>query len=331
MDGPIVRAINFCRPFDRETWCLREVKGGYRKIGEALNLIGSGLFLANIALHGQIYHLISRPPNPLLLWLAGIAALPWLLNSKAQHVLVLIGFGVWFAMEINERDSLAYFGGIENQIILYSLLGLSYLSLGYVLRRTRFEDFAKVTERLGLMAMLTFAYPLTWGIGHGHWLPEVQGWVFTVMCAVALTLVVADTSSLKHLDQQWRWTWGLALAAVVALLAGQFYFDAQSEGIRMMESGYSGIAAVVLFVFCLLQIQVGLRERSQFMINLGTAFIALDIFTTYIRLIDSMSRTGTMFLASGAFLIAFGGYLEKKRRMLMQQIISGGSNSEAIG
>ena len=89
--------------------------------------------------------------------------------------------------------------------------------------------------------------------------------------------------------------------------------------------------SVVLFVFCLLQIQVGLRERSQFMINLGTAFIALDIFTTYIRLIDSMSRTGTMFLASGAFLIAFGGYLEKKRRMLMQQIISGGSNSEAIG
>ena len=88
---------------------------------------------------------------------------------------------------------------------------------------------------------------------------------------------------------------------------------------------------MVLFVFCLLQIQVGLRERSQFMINLGTAFIALDIFTTYIRLIDSMSRTGTMFLASGAFLIAFGGYLEKKRRMLMQQIISGGSNSEAIG
>ena len=56
-----------------------------------------------------------------------------------------------------------------------------------------------------------------------------------------------------------------------------------------------------------------------------------QIITTYIRLIDSMSRTGTMFLASGAFLIAFGGYLEKKRRMLLQQIISGGSNSEAIG
>ncbi|MSU31104.1 MAG: DUF2157 domain-containing protein [Pedosphaera sp.] len=313
-------------------WWLREVMGNYRKIGEALNLIGSGLFLANIALIGQIYHLVSRPPNALLLWLAGISAMPWILRSKAQHVLVLIGFGVWFGMEINERDRFAYFGGNENQIVLYSLLGIIYLGFGYVLRRTRFETFAKVTEQLGLITMLAFAYPLTWGINHGHHLPDEQGWIFIViivMCTVALTLVVAGASSLKHLDRQWRWTWRGALTALVALSAGQFYL-AHSEVIRTADSGYHWIAATVLFVFCLLQIQVGLRERSRFMINLGTAFIALDIFAIYIRLIDSMARTGTMFLASGVFLIGFGVYLEKKRRRLMQQIKPDGANSEAI-
>ena len=42
--------------------------------GEALHLLGSGLFLGNIALLGQIYHLPGDPPDAILLWLIGIAA-----------------------------------------------------------------------------------------------------------------------------------------------------------------------------------------------------------------------------------------------------------------
>jgi len=44
-------------------WWLREVHGQYPKTREALHVLGSCLFLANIALVGQIYHLSSRPPN----------------------------------------------------------------------------------------------------------------------------------------------------------------------------------------------------------------------------------------------------------------------------
>ena len=83
-------------------------RGKYRKTGEALQLTGSCLFLANIALIGQIYNMVSRPPNALRLWWIGIAALPWLLCSKAQHVLLLLVFGVWCGLEVNERSSLIY-------------------------------------------------------------------------------------------------------------------------------------------------------------------------------------------------------------------------------
>jgi uncharacterized membrane protein len=86
---------------------------------------------------------------------------------------------------------------------------------------------------------------------------------------------------------------------------------------------------VGLFVFCLLQIQVGIQERSRFMVNLGVAFIALVICATYLRLIGSMARTGTMFLVSGVFLIAFSIYLEKKRRKLMQRIQTAKTAPEA--
>src|ERR1039457_3651533 len=41
-------------------------RGSYPKTGEALHFAGSLLFLANIALVGQIYHLSSRPGNAFL-------------------------------------------------------------------------------------------------------------------------------------------------------------------------------------------------------------------------------------------------------------------------
>ena len=73
-------------------------------------------------------------------------------------------------------------------------------------------------------------------------------------------------------------------------------------------------------LLCLLQIQVGVQRRSEFMVNLGVAFVALDIIATYISLFGSMARTGVMFLVGGVFLILFGVYLEKKRRALMRQM-----------
>jgi hypothetical protein len=79
---------------------------------------------------------------------------------------------------------------------------------------------------------------------------------------------------------------------------------------------------LALFVFCLLQIQVGLQQRSPFLVNLGVVFVALDILAAYFDLLGSMARTGLMFIVSGVFLILFGVYLEKKRRNLMRQIKS---------
>jgi uncharacterized membrane protein len=85
--------------------------------------------------------------------------------------------------------------------------------------------------------------------------------------------------------------------------------------------GYLG-GTLALFVFCLLQIQVGIQERSPFLVNLGVTFIAFDILAAYFGLFGSMARTGVMFLISGVFLMVFGVHLEKKRRGLMRRMKS---------
>lgn len=310
-------------------WWLREVRQDYRKTGEALHLAGALLFLGNIALVGQIYHLVSRPPNAFLLWWAGIAALPWLLRSRALHVLALLAFGVWFGIEVNHDDSLIRLRD-ESQVLAYSLLGAVYVGFGYVLRRGAFASFAKITERIGLLAFLMFAYPLTWQgfLNNFHHAATGSYWILPALAAVAVALIALGARNLD-LDRQWRWTWGVALAIAAGLMVMAFYMPHEGNwGWHHEFTPVNAAAAVTMFVFCLLQIQVGLQERSPFLVNLGILFIALDIIAAYIGLFGTMARTGLMFVVSGVFLIVFGVYLEKKRRKLMKQIKTAKTGTE---
>ncbi len=315
--------------FHASGWWLREVQGIYRKTGEALQLIGSCLFLANIALIGQIYNIVSRPPDAFLLWWLGIAALPWLLRSKAQHILLLLAFGIWFGLEINQRDSMIFCGSDEHQLMVYALLGLIYLGAGYWLRRGSFAEFAPLTEKLGLFAFLVFVYPLTWKDFFGGWEnPEIRQWVFPTLGVLALLLPAIGLKNLTALTRQWRWTWFAALLGMTLFMTTVWFGCWQlnhATGARYLYWGESWsylAGTLALFVFCLLQIQVGLREGSPFLVNLGVVFIALDIIAAYCDLLGSMARTGLMFVVSGVFLILFGVYLERKRRALMKQIES---------
>jgi hypothetical protein len=245
------------------------------------------------------------------------------LRSKAQHLLALIAFGVWFGFEVNQEDSLIRLRD-ECQVLAYSLLGLVYVGLGYTLRRSAFANFAKVTERLGLLLFFIFVYPLTWqGFLDGSY------WILPALAVVVIALVAFGARKLE-LDRQWRWTWGLTLGTAAALVALSFYVPHERIwGWNNNLSPVNAFAAFGLFVFCLLQIQVGLQERSAFLVNVGVVFIALDIIASYIGLFGTMARTGLMFVVSGVFLLAFGVYLEKKRRALLKQIKTAKAGTEA--
>ena len=123
------------------------------------------------------------------------------------------------------------------------------------------------------------------------------------------------------LTRQWRFTWAGALAVAAGLLVAAFFAPREQHWYWTNSfNTVNATAVLALFVFCLLQIQVGLQQRSRFLVNLGVAFIGLDIISAYFGLFGTMARTGLMFVVSGVFLILFGVYLEKKRRSMMRQI-----------
>jgi uncharacterized membrane protein len=303
-------------------WWLRDARKSYPKTGEALHFAGSLLFLGNIALVGQIYHLSSRPANAFLLWWLGIAALPWLLRSAAQFALLLLGIGIWFGVEINDSTSLIRFDD-EHQVLAYALLGLVFTGFGFLLRRGTDKNFSVVAETFGLLAFSMFSYPLTWAgfLSWGYRHAELNPWILPALGTVAALLVALGCRNLTTLSVQWRITWAATLAGAAALLVAAHFVPQQRE---WHWFGYmtplNTVAAVAIFIYGLLQVQVGVQERSRFLVNLGVLFIALDIIATYIGLFGSMAFTGMMFIISGVFLMVFAVFLEKKRRKLMRQI-----------
>jgi uncharacterized membrane protein len=306
-------------------WQLRTSGGKYPKTGEALHFLGALLFLANIAMVGQIYHLSSHTPNAFLLWWAGIATLPWILRSPALHVLSLVSFGTWFGCEMWSDGGWFAVGGATSHPLNFALLGLGYLGFGYTLRRFNQLEFAPVTEQIGLWTLHCLLWPLTWGdLYLEEWNHDSSqpGWLFAALSVAGLGLVALGLSGDRRLSQQWRRVWGCTLAGVVALAGAAIFVDWMPDQWWRFNhgSGFNGIAAIVLIAFCLVQIQVGVQLRARHMVNMGILFIALNLIATYLVLIGSMAQTGLMFVVSGVFLIAFGIYLEKKRRGLMQRI-----------
>lgn len=299
---------------------LRSTSGAYPKAGEALHMAGSILFLANIALVGQIYNLSADPAGAFLVWSIGIAALPWILNSAAQFILLLVGMGIWFCMELGDPAGL-FVAGEEIRILPFlTLLGVVYVGLGHWIRRAdRWHAFAGSAERIGLLILQTFLFPLTWGIMdiHGSPPPTSEWMVFTLIAVVALLMVFYGLAADQDLNEQWKVTWRLSLAGIVLLAATVWIYGWQAA---LPMGAVQWITALVLAVFCLIEIQVGLQSRSPFMVNTGLVFFALTVGAVYFELIGTMANTGLMFLISGLFLIAFAIYLEKKRRGMMARI-----------
>jgi uncharacterized membrane protein len=297
--------------------------GRHPLLTEALHLIGSVMFLANIALVGQIYNLHSRTPNAILLWLLGIAPLAWILRSKAQHILTLGVVALWLGLELNEPGSLLYFGGEARQLMFYVIIGVTLSGLGLLLQRSRVPEFGPSTEGFGILMLLAASYPLAIGPYYGFNVVTRSAWTacaIATACA-ALLLVASAAKSRLIPDRQWRWTWAAAQAGVLCLawvgLAVKhdgYWYDLQRS------TGPHWIAAPALFLFCLLQAQVGLLRRAPWLVNMAVAFIGLHIITAYFQLFGSMQNTGMMFLTTGALLIGLAIYLERKRRWMLKRM-----------
>lgn len=307
-------------------YACREGAGNRPRTAEALHFAGALLFLGNIALVGQIYHLESRAPDAWLLWWLGIAGLPWVLRSRPLHLLALVSFLVWFGAECWSSGGWFHFGGQGFPTLLFVLVGLAWYGAGRWLHTTRWRLFAHDTEKAGLGLALLFSIPLSSHLvlrevfgpfGDGSTLP------FWILAGIAIAALTAGLRSDPRLTGQWRVAWGAALGALLLLLATVTLCGGLVPEIldrSTLARALGGLGALVLFAFALIQVRVGVLVGSEWMVNQAILLLAAVVVSTYLGLIGSMADTGAFFVVSGILLIGFAAFLERRRRAWLRAV-----------
>lgn len=306
-------------------WRLKISPGQSPKLGDACLMMGAVLFLLGIALVSQIFHIDSRPSNGVLLWWAGIAAVPWLMHAKGAQLLSVVAGLTWFGMECEAHDSWLQLTVRSDQwhgdtfyhfIAAGFLVGAVILLFGAGLRRGRYTDFAGLHEILGLCAMGATLYALgfTWTVhSWNHHVMQAARWQPVAVLALAVLAVGGWAFARNYTGV--RQTFWFLLTGIVPVAAHLL-------GIELTDSGWlwGAFSSVGMFVLNLGMIRIGLAEGRESWINLGMAGIALNVVTRYFLLFGTMLEGGVFFIVTGLLILTLGYGLERKRRSLVGEL-----------
>jgi succinate dehydrogenase hydrophobic anchor subunit len=305
-------------------WRLKVSPGNYPKTGEACLMAGAVFFFLGIALVSQIFHLESRPPNGVLLWWAGILIPPWLCRARgAQFMSALAGL-LWLGLELGSDDSWMRLRAFDHAwydsgYLLSSAgfpVGAALVFFGLGLRRSNYEYFAGLHEKLGLLLACVALYVIGFGWSSHGWSYEAvyaARWQ-SVVFLLLLTLVATGWAWLRNYAEFKPLVWSLlpGLIPVIGLLGGFDLYDS-----RWL---WGGLACVTLFVLNLGMIRLGVATGREGWINLGIGFIALNIVTRYFLLFGTLLQGGVFFIVTGLLVLGLGWILERKRRSLVAAV-----------
>lgn len=304
----------------RAGWNFGGTKQIYPLLAEVFHFVGAGLFLANIALVGQVYQLSARAPNAVLFWLGGIIPLVWILRSLSIHVLTLGGFLVWIGMEINAQDGWLHFASHASQLGIFAGVGTLLYGWGLALKRTSHRSLALPTQVFGMVTLHLSLWPM---IVAGSDIASGASMIsMAVPALVGLGLIASETRRMSELSAQWRNSWLAVLTGWLVIAAVWMFLDFDSRNYRFfghMSFGQA-IAAIMLVAGSLVQMRLAEELREPWLVNVGVVTTGYAIITTFGMLVGSMMNTGLIFLVGGAGILGLGFLLEKKRRAAIQRM-----------
>lgn len=302
---------------------LKFQRADFPKLGEALIMAGCVLFLLGIALVSQIFHLGGRAGNAVLVWMAGIAAIPFLARAKGAFFVLLVAVYSWLVIESTVRDGWLRLAASPDSSAGFSL---PFVLLGGSLALywaasfwpEAWQGFARMQQAWPLAVICGTVYAA--GFTHKSWWNHDGGLLREPALLLVAVAVLAGALAAWRNWGKWRLLspW-LVLAAAPALIA---LGNLLGNDVRIATSALSWITLLVLNVF---MARAGLSQGRPWLVNVALAFIALNLFTRYFDIFSSMLNQGLMFLVSGAVVLSLGWYLERKRRALLGVIRRGGA------
>ena len=300
---------------------LRDRTASRPRVGEALYLLGVLLFGASLFLVGQMYNVEAHDPLALLLWAGGAVATALVVRSRAIAAVAVLIFTSWIgwefglALEDAGSDSFTAFPVVA---LLYggALYGLATFAQARIradwLASSGFPESGRgVGLPVGAAGLFVFTFA---DAAHelGKAGDDVTGWLlagFVLLAVLAFAGVAALAVSGRPSG---RYEAGMLAAAAGSMLVAVLV-------------GGNGDAWAVLFnvLFAALALGVvyaGFLSDEAWLVNLGVAFVAIDLVARYFDVFWSALPRSVGMIGAGLLVLGIAYVLERQRKRLLRRM-----------
>ena len=300
---------------------LRERTGSRPRVGEALYLLGVVLFGASLFLVGQMYNVQAHDPLALLLWSGGAGATALVVRSRAVAATAVLIFTAWvgfeFGLALDDAGGDA-FAAFPVVAVFYggALYGLATAAQARI-REHWFASsgFPESCRGVGLPVAAAGLFVFTFSEAADELAQGTEGLDGLVLAGFVLLAVLAFAGAgalaLSHRPSG-RYE-GAALAAVLVTML-----------VAMTAGGNGDLYALIFNVLfaavALGVIYAGYLSDEPWLVNLGVAFVAVDLIARYFDVFWSALPRSLGMIGAGLLVLGIAWVLERQRKRLLERM-----------
>ena len=276
-------------------------------LAETMGLLGGGMWLANIALYGQIFQLQNPFVEGCALFFSGIVLLPFLAKQRLLIAAVIItSFVLLIAAQQSNHSPLHLPITSDELLTCLFLLGTFWWVFSEFCRSSdgAAKAYAWTCIPLSLLAVCTTQGLILYGDVH-NLADRIIG--YSVPGAALLLLLV-----FKPKAADWLPWIPFALLTVGIIPAAQAFDEAHYELPRI----------IYCFLYALLWIWNGCSAGRIDWINYGTLLVCFTGIGLMANIMQSLTQSGFVLIIMGFIMLGSAILLEQQRRRLIRSIKS---------
>ena len=297
----------------------------YQRVGSAMVLLACIIYGAGVHLVGQVYNVDVNDPRLMLFWFLGVLPLVYIVKSQPIQLLGLVLFFLAVGFRLPGWTDDVSRGEAVLGASLFLIFGLFILALGRMKEEiAAFRPYSEVFELVGMITALGAVFVLTFkDVLSSDGGLFVQGdteiaFRIVIVAAGALTLALVLSTAWLHRRNEQSFTLnGIEGVAIVVLSAAAYVVmgvdgDLDGNGDVLFTVVFNALLALALLGVLV----SGYLRGKEAWVNIGLAFIGINIIARYFEYSWDLLDRSLIFVAAGVILL-LGGYLVERGRQAM--------------
>ena len=297
----------------------------YQRVGSAMVLLACIIYGAGVHLVGQVYNIDVNDPRLMLFWFLGVLPLVYVVKSQPIQFLGLVLFFLAIGFRLPDWIDDISRGEAILGASLFLILGLFILALGRMKEEiSALRPYSEVFELVGMITALGAVFVLTFkdvlSSDGGLFIRGDTEIAFRILivAAGALTLALVLATAWLHRRNEQSFTLnGIEGVAIVVLLAAAYVVmgvdgDLDGNGDVLFTVVFNALLALALLGVLV----SGYLRGKEAWVNIGLAFIGINIIARYFEYSWDLLDRSLIFVAAGVILL-LGGYLVERGRQAM--------------